>query len=178
MVRILLTAAKYLVTSAYVGNFSDPFAQQPSTGQYGTIVASLIAPTSRGSVTIRSSSMAQPPVISPNWLDTEIDRKVAVAAYRRIREVFSTKAIAPVIAGREYFPGVEFQTDAEILDVVKKSMMTIYHASCTCKMGVRNDSMAVVDSQARVFGVTGLRVVDASAFPILPPGHPQSTVCE
>jgi len=45
-------------------------------------------------------------------------------------------------------------------------------------MGVASDSMAVVDSHARVFGVQGLRVVDASAFPLLPPGHPQSTICE
>lgn len=45
-------------------------------------------------------------------------------------------------------------------------------------MGVETDSMAVVDSHARVYGVQGLRVVDASAFPFLPPGHPQSTVCE
>lgn len=45
-------------------------------------------------------------------------------------------------------------------------------------MGVESDSMAVVDSHARVYGVQGLRVVDASAFPFLPPGHPQSTVCK
>ena len=43
-------------------------------------------------------------------------------------------------------------------------------------MGKQSDPMAVVDTQARVFGVQGLRVVDASAFPFLPPGHPQSTV--
>ncbi|KAJ5153583.1 Glucose-methanol-choline oxidoreductase [Penicillium coprophilum] len=53
--------------------------------------------------------------------------------------------------------------------------MTIYHAACTCKMGNQNDSMAVVDSRARVVGVTCLRV-DASAFPILPLGHSQSAV--
>jgi choline dehydrogenase-like flavoprotein len=45
-------------------------------------------------------------------------------------------------------------------------------------MGVETDSMAVVDSHARVYGVQGLRVVDASAFPLLPPGHPQSTICK
>jgi choline dehydrogenase len=53
----------------------------------------------------------------------------------------------------------------------------VWHASCTCKMGVESDGMAVVDSNARVFGVEGVRVVDASAFPFLPPGHPQSSVC-
>lgn len=54
--------------------------------------------------------------------------------------------------------------------------MTIYHAAGTCKMGTSNDSMAVLDSQARVLGAQNLGVVDASSFPFLPPGHPQSTV--
>jgi choline dehydrogenase len=54
--------------------------------------------------------------------------------------------------------------------------MTVWHPACTCKMGKSSDPMAVVDSKAKVFGVTGLRVVDASAFALLPPGHPQSTV--
>lgn len=54
--------------------------------------------------------------------------------------------------------------------------MTIYHAAPTCKMGSSNDSMAVLDSQARVYGTQNLRVVDASSFPFLPLGHPQSTV--
>lgn len=161
-----------------MGNFSEPFNQQPSTGQYGTIVGTLIAPTSRGNVTISSANVAHLPIVSPNWLSTETDQKLAVATYKRIREIFRTQAMAPIITGPEYFPGLEYQTDAQILDVIRNSMMTIYHASCTCKMGLQNDSMAVVDSHARVFGVTGLRVVDASAFPFLPPGHPQSTVCE
>lgn len=129
-------------------------------------------------MTISSADMANPPIINPNWLDTETDQKIAVAAYRRVREAFQSKAMGPVLAGPEYFPGLRYQSDADIIDIIKKTMMTIYHASCTCKMGVRGDSMAVVDHQARVFGVHGLRVVDVSAFPILPPGHPQSTVCE
>ena len=49
-----------------------------------------------------------------------------------------------------------------------------WHAACTCRMGRANDTMAVVDSEARVIGVSGLRVVDASAFALLPPGHPVS----
>lgn len=51
--------------------------------------------------------------------------------------------------------------------------MTVWHASCTCKMGKIDDPDAVVDSKAKVIGVTGLRVVDASSFALLPPGHPQ-----
>lgn len=138
----------------------------------------MVSPTSRGNVTIRSADTADLPVINPNWLATDTDQKVAVAAYKRIRAAFQSNAMAPVIIGLEYFPGPSVQTDADILEIIRNTVMTIYHAACTCKMGLANDSMAVVDSHARVFGVQGLRVVDASAFPILPPGHPQSTVCK
>lgn len=122
--------------------------------------------------------MADPPTINPNWLETETDQKVAIEAYKRARGVFRALSMAPVIIGQEYFPGSGYQTDTEILSLVKNTVMTIYHAACTCKMGVLGDTMAVLDSRARVFGVTGLRVVDASSFPVLPPGHPQSTVCK
>ncbi|KAJ5937553.1 Dehydrogenase patE [Penicillium verhagenii] len=159
---------EYLAAAAYVGNYSNPFKQQPSTGQYGSIVSTLVAPTSRGNVTIRSADIADPPIINPNWLATDTDQKIAVASYRRIRDIFDTEIMKLILVGDEYFPGPEVKTDEEILQVIKNSMMTIYHASCTCKMGVQNDSMAVVDSHARVFGVSGLRVVDASAFPFYP----------
>ena len=56
-------------------------------------------------------------------------------------------------------------------------MSTVYHAAATCAMGRRTDRDAVVDASARVIGVKGLRVVDAGAFPFLPPGHPMGTVC-
>lgn len=160
-----------------MGNFSNPISDQPRLGQYGTIIGSIAVPTSRGNVTLRSANMKDSPIINPNWLGTDTDQKLAVAAYKRIRQVFQTKAMASILVGPEYFPGINVQTDKEILEVIKTTMMTIYHAACTCKMGRFNDSMAVVDSKAKVFGVTGLRVVDASAFPLLPPGHPQSTVC-
>lgn len=168
---------EYISGSGYVGNNSGLLESQPKDGyEYGTILTSLVAPTSRGNVTIMSSDTADPPVINPNWLHTETDREVAVASYKRMREAFHSPAMAPVIIGDEYYPGSEYSTDEQILEAIKNSVMTIYHAACTCKMGTREDAMAVVDSEARVFGVHELRVVDASAFPILPPGHPQSTV--
>ena len=83
-----------------------------------------------------------------------------------------------VVIGDEYWPGKEKDSDEEILAVVRDSLMTIWHASCTCKMGKKDDDMAVVDPEAKVYGVQGLRVVDASALPILPPGHPTSTICK
>ncbi|GLA27802.1 CAZyme family AA3 [Aspergillus niger] len=168
---------EYIPVALYLGDFSDPIKHQPLDGaQYASIAGALVAPTSRGNVTIISDDTDDLPIINPNWLATDTDQEVAIAIYRRNREIFHSAGMEPIIDGEEYFPGEELQTDSEILEVVKDTLMTVYHASCTCKMGVRNDSMAVVDSQARVFGVDGLRVVDASAFPILPPGHPQSVV--
>jgi len=52
----------------------------------------------------------------------------------------------------------------------------VWHAACTCRMGKEEDPNAVVDSKARVFGIKGLRVVNASSFAFLSPGHPQSTI--
>ena len=69
-------------------------------------------------------------------------------------------------------------TDADILSIIMQSAAPIWHACATNKMGKISDPMAVLDSQARVRGVQGLRVVDASAFPFLVPCHPTATVCK
>ena len=81
-----------------------------------------------------------------------------------------------ITIGPEKLPGLAVQTDEEILAFIRQSASQIYHASATCAMGRAGDANAVVDSRARVFGVRGVRGVDASAFPFLPPSLPQSTV--
>lgn len=138
----------------------------------------IVAPTSRGNVTLKSADTSDLPLINPNWLATESDQQLAIAMFKRMREAFQSKAMAPVVIGEEYYPGNKVSSDEQILDFIRNHVMTLWHPACTCKMGKKNDEMAVLDSQARVYGVKGLRVVDASSFPILPPGHPQSTVCE
>ena len=170
---------EYISGAGFVGDFSNFLLVQPSDGrQYATILNVLNAPLSRGNVTISSDSTADLPVINPAWLTDPADQEVAVAAYKRVRQVFASSGLAPIVAGPEAYPGPEVQTDAQILEAVKNSLMTLWHPACTCKMGRASDPMAVLDSKARVRGVSGLRVVDASSFPILPPGHPQSTVCK
>ncbi|GFF54203.1 choline dehydrogenase [Aspergillus udagawae] len=169
--------AEYMSAAGYIGNVSNLMADQPQDGyQYASIMGVLVSPTSRGTVTLKSADPDDLPVINPNWLATKSDQEVAVAVFKRIREAFQSRAMAPIVIGDEYSPGEDVQTDEEILDYIRNNVMTIWHAACTCKMGTPDDDMAVVDNQARVYGVEGLRVVDASAFPILPPGHPQSTV--
>ncbi|KAK8122847.1 hypothetical protein PG984_011517 [Apiospora sp. TS-2023a] len=169
---------EYISGPGYVGNWSSLVFDQPKDGyQYATLLGALVAPLSRGSVTLASADMADLPVVDPNWLTHPTDVAVAIAAYKRMRAAFATKAMQGVLADTvEYYPGPKVQTDAEILATIRKDVMTVWHASCTCRMGKADDPDAVVDSNARVIGVTGLRVVDASAFALLPPGHPQSTV--
>ncbi|KAK2057591.1 alcohol oxidase [Colletotrichum caudatum] len=134
--------------------------------------AVLLSTASRGNVTIASPDIVDPPIISPNWLADEGDVEQAYAAFMRMREIASYASIVE----EEVFPGPALTGKDAIVEWLRNNMSYIFHASCTCKMGRDDDPAAVVDSRARVRGVTGLRVVDASAFPSLPPGHPMSTV--
>lgn len=118
------------------------------------------------------------PLIDPNWLSDPRDQEVAVAGYKRVREFFQTRAMKSVTIGDEYSPGAKVSSDADILKQIKTDFDTVHHAACTCRMGRRDDPTAVVDSKARVIGVEGLRVVDASSFALLPPGNPMATICE
>ncbi|KAJ4359851.1 uncharacterized protein N0V89_000407 [Didymosphaeria variabile] len=169
---------EYLSGPGYIGNFQDLLLQQPKDGfQYATILGALVKPISRGNVTITSADTSDLPLINPNWLTDPTDVAVALATYKRARQAFQSSAMQPGLADPvEYFPGPEVQTDAQILSTIRDTLQTVWHASCTCRMGKESDVNAVVDSKARVFGVSGLRVVDASSFAVLPPGHPQSTV--
>ena len=144
-------------------------------GNYIAMNIAVLSTTSRGTVTLASTDASVNPLISPNWLVTTADQQVAVAGLRRAREV--AQATGATI-GAEVYPGPAVQTDAQILSYIQSVLAPIHHASCTCAMGKAGDPNAVVDTRGRVFGVTGLRVIDVSALPFLPPGHPQSEVCK
>jgi choline dehydrogenase-like flavoprotein len=147
----------------------------------------MVAPLSRGNITLKSADPLAAPAINPNWLSDPADQELAIAWYRRMREIFKTKDVASQLEeiGVEAYPGLDYDSDEQILAVIRDSAVTVWHAAATCRMGKsvlkdgvreRVDEMDVVDSEAKVFGVDGLRVVDASIFPFLPPGHPQSTI--
>ncbi|KAJ5674268.1 choline dehydrogenase [Penicillium macrosclerotiorum] len=170
---------EYLVGNGFVGNLSSPIQDQPADGhQYASIFGILVAPTSRGNVTISSGSTSDRPVVNPNWLTTKTDTEVAIALYRRLRDIWHGQPLQSIVTANISFPEHADGSDDEILQYIRNSVIPIWHPACTCKMGKHNDAMAVLDSSARVYGVQRLRVVDASSFPSLPPGHPQSTVCE
>ncbi|KAI0600487.1 glucose-methanol-choline oxidoreductase [Biscogniauxia sp. FL1348] len=168
---------EYISLGSWLGTDEDSRHGDPGDGyNYGTLVIAIVAPRSRGYVSISSPDTAVQPIINPNFLTDQTDVDVAVAGFKRAREFWATDKMQEFVIGEEAYPGTNVTTDAEIEDVIRRSFNAIYHASCTCAMGKEDDPLAVLDSQARVYGVQGLRVIDASSFPLLPPGHPQSTL--
>jgi choline dehydrogenase len=119
-------------------------------------------PLSRGYVEAKSPDPHQAPAINPRYLSEETDRRCAVGGLRAVRRLFAAPALAPYLVG-EILPGTGVQSDDELLDYLRQTGSTVFHATCTCKMG--RDPMAVVDDQLRVQGLDGLRVVDASVMP-------------
>ncbi|KAK8067230.1 hypothetical protein PG997_013977 [Apiospora hydei] len=143
---------EHISGNGFIGDFTFPALQQPLDGkQYATNLGAMVAPLSRGNVTLRSASTRDLPLVSPNWLTAKADQDVAVAWYRRMREVWATDELKSIRVGAdtEYWPGLDKSTDAEILDVIRDSLMTVWHAVGTCKMGRRDDDMAVIDNKAR-----------------------------
>lgn len=147
----------------------------PDNGEYGGLTVIMATTYSRGTITISSPSMLDPPIIHINHLTDKRDQELAIAAIKRIREILAHPSMASVLVGPEILPG-NITTDAQLLEYIQGSAVTISHASCTCRMGKENDRMAVVNARGQVLGVDRLRVVDASAMPFLPPGHPMSTI--
>ncbi|WLD57228.1 choline dehydrogenase [Salinispirillum sp. LH 10-3-1] len=127
-------------------------------------------PTSTGFLKLRSSDPTEHPLIQPNLLSTERDRWEMRQSVKLTREIFAQDAFKP-FRGEEYLPGKDVQTDQEIDAFVRAHADSAYHPSCTCKMGAASDPMAVVDAEARVFGIEGLRVVDASIMPSIVSGN-------
>ena len=129
-----------------------------------------LRPTSRGSVHITSTDPEAPPAIHPNYLSTDEDRKVAAQSLRLTRNIVKQSALAPY-APEEYKPGIQYQSDEELVKAAGDIGTTIFHPVGTCKMGRDDDPMAVLDSQLRVRGIHQLRVVDASAMPTITSGN-------
>jgi len=119
-------------------------------------------PLSRGYVEAKSADPRQAPAINPRYLSEETDRRCAVGGLRAARRLFAAPALQPYYVG-EILPGTQVQSDDELLDYLRQTGSTVFHATCTCKMG--RDPMAVVDDELRVHGIDGLRVIDASVMP-------------
>ena len=134
-------------------------------------------PTSRGTVTLKSPHFDAAPAIAPNYLSTEIDRKVAADSLRVTRHIVAQPALAQY-QPQEWKPGTQFQTDEELAQLAGDIATTIFHPVGTTKMGRDDDPMAVVDARLRVRGpgglIGGLRVVDAGVMPLITSGNTNS----
>jgi choline dehydrogenase len=130
-------------------------------------------PGSRGSVQITAPGFEAAPAIAPNYLSTPEDRLVAANALRVTRRIVAQPALVPY-QPQEWRPGPALQTDEELAEAAAQYGTTIFHPVGTTRMGRADDPMAVVDSQLRVRGVAGLRVVDAGIMPTITSGNTNS----
>ncbi|KAF1953387.1 GMC oxidoreductase [Byssothecium circinans] len=140
----------------------------------GTMVLGLQHPYSRGSVQAPSRSIFDAPVADVGFLRNPLDTQLLREAVRFARRIASQPSFAE-LQPFEIAPGVNVTSDADIDAYIRQQASTLYHPAGTCKMGKREDG-GVVDTKLKVYGVEGLRVVDASVIPILPASHTMTTV--
>jgi len=120
-------------------------------------------PTSRGEIAIRSADPFEPPAIRPNYLATDEDRQAMIDGMRLLWRLADQPSLQAVI-DEQISPADGARTDAAILAHARDTAWTVFHPSCSCRMGT-DPSQSAVDPRLRVHGVGGLRVVDASVFP-------------
>ncbi len=132
-------------------------------------------PQSTGHVRARSADVFVDPVIQPNYLSDANDRRVTLGGIRLIRRLLHSPQLAPFV-DREVLPGLDVESDEDLLAFAYANGSTTYHLIGTARMGPATDPSAVVDDQLRVHGLQGLRVVDASIMPSMPSANTYATV--
>ncbi|MDX8528523.1 GMC family oxidoreductase N-terminal domain-containing protein [Mesorhizobium sp. MSK_1335] len=160
---------EYHVQPLSLDAFGEPLHPFPAL----TASVCNLNPTSRGSVRIRSNRMTDAPMIAPNYLASDQDRKVAADSLRQVRKIAGQAALRRY-EPEEWKPGLQFQSDEELVKLAGDIASTIFHPVGTTRMGMPSDPMAVVDSRLRVIGVGGLRVVDAGVMPTIVSGNTNS----
>ena len=159
--------AQILLTPYTIDTAKHPLAMHdyPSITMFGFISR----PDSRGSLSLRSTDPADPPVIRTNYLATEHDRAIAVGTARAIRRLAETAPLNDLIA-EEILPGPAYQSDDELIEAWHSTGGAGYHTIGTCAMG------AVTDPRLRVKGLSGVRVMDASVLPIMLAGNTNAPI--
>jgi choline dehydrogenase-like flavoprotein len=150
---------------------AGPAYPPPAAGH--VLVASAMAPDSRGSVKLASADPLQAPLIDPGFLRDGRDLDRLEAGLAIIRQATASAAFSPAQT-TELWPGADVRTSAGLRDFIRHAVDSYHHPVGTCRMGP--DADAVVDLELRVRGITGLRVVDASVIPVIPNAHPAATV--
>ncbi|KAF9979242.1 hypothetical protein BGZ73_002509 [Actinomortierella ambigua] len=155
------------------GNFP---VMKPDHHNYYTMIAVLLNPASRGSITFEAAEDGRmlKPLLDPNYFSESLDVRVMREAIKFIRRLGKRMKLDPEMGGEEFFPSEEqVPSDSRVkLDAhLRNDTTTFFHNVGTCKMGPASDPMAVVDHELKVHGISQLRVVDASIMPKVPSGH-------
>ncbi|SJZ83832.1 choline dehydrogenase [Enhydrobacter aerosaccus] len=132
-------------------------------------------PDSVGYVRAKSADPFVHPIIQPNYLAAESDRRVLLAGMKLARRLLASRPLSKYY-DREEFPGSQAQSDEDLLTAAKQRGTTTFHLMGTCRMAPDSDPTAVVDDQLRVRGIDGLRVVDASIMPTMPSANLNASV--
>ncbi len=158
---------QYHVQPLSLDRFGEPLHTFPAF----TASVANVRPTSRGYVRLRSREPADKPLIKPNYLSTDEDRRIAASSIRLTRRIVGQPALKD-FHPQEYLPGANVGDDEQVLIKAAGDIgTTIFHPVGTAKMGLPSDPMMVVDDRLRVFGLERLRVVDASVMPSITSGN-------
>lgn len=160
---------EYHVQPLSTDRLGEPLHRYPAV----TVSVCNLRPESRGTVHITGPDAGHAPHIQPNYLSTVGDRLIAARSIRHARNLMATK-ILEKYQPQEMLPGIQYQSDDELIQRAGDIATTIFHPVGTCKMG--HDNRAVVDDNLRVHGIDGLRVVDASIMPTIVSGNTNSPV--
>lgn len=168
---LLITGAPASFKGYYPGYSTDAFQDAE---HWSWISLKAHSRNNAGTVQLRSADPRDTPIINFNYFDTgvtadgadDLDLEAQYEGLQYSRKIFQD--LIPLDGSfTEVWPGSSVSTEAELKDYIKREAWG-HHASCTCPIGADGDPMAVLDSEFRVRGTSGLRVVDASAFPKIP----------
>ena len=131
-----------------------------------TVAAWQQRPESLGWVKAKSNDPFDTPLIQPNYLDAEEDKRVVVAGLKLSRKLMHSQALSKYF-DYEVYPGLDKQSDEELLQIARERGTTTYHQMGTCRMGPKTDPTAVVDNELKIYGLKNIRVIDASIMPTM-----------
>jgi len=162
---------QYHIQPLSLDKFGEPLHPFPAF----TASVANVRPTSRGTLKLKSADPVDAPAISPNYLATPEDQRVAANSIRITRRIVAQPALQPY-SPQEYLPGPQVRDDDEAALVKSAGDIgtTIFHPVGTARMGRSDDARAVVDARLRVIGIDGLRVIDASVMPSITSGNTNS----
>jgi choline dehydrogenase len=135
-----------------------------------TVSVCQLRPESRGALWLKDADPASPPLMRAGYLSSESDQRTMVDGLKLARRIMAEPVLRPYREA-EVLPGPAVEGDAALLAYIRATGTTIFHPSCTCRMGPDGDAGAVVDPRLRVRGLEGLRVVDASVMPAVVSGN-------